>query len=329
MRKRKYTSFALGMVLSFLGLGLSPYPSTCDSFSILSHNDTYNAVFLPHHPIVIEKNSDFTYENGVIGGNGTREDPYIICSWEINGENGYGCIIINNTSAYLIIMHCKLHDAISGIFISNASHINIKSNIISGSMYGTYIPENATDIEIRQNIYYNITKYGIKTGNSSILNLISGNIFIHCGEQQGAGIYIEREFGEGGQVIIERNFFGFNRGGVVLSATTSLIENNILLENHCGIYAKILTTGCNVTHNLFVNNNMSWATERAGFSSPVNNVLHHNIFFNTSADGVGTLPYGWTLWNTTDGGNYWWDWLTPDNNSDGFVDIPRRIDPTG
>jgi len=32
------------------------------------------------------------------------------------------------------------------------------------------------------------------------------------------------------------------------------------------------------------------------------------------------------VWNSTTGGNYWQDWLTPDADSDGIVDDPYRLD---
>ncbi|MEM3566967.1 MAG: fibronectin type III domain-containing protein [Thermoplasmata archaeon] len=55
-----------------------------------------------HSPIVIVGNENFTLENGVIGGNGTRENPYIIENLTIACENTTA-ITIKNTTAWFII----------------------------------------------------------------------------------------------------------------------------------------------------------------------------------------------------------------------------------
>lgn len=38
---------------------------------------------LPHEPILIASNSDFTPANGVVSGNGTATDPYLISNLQI------------------------------------------------------------------------------------------------------------------------------------------------------------------------------------------------------------------------------------------------------
>ncbi|UCD13239.1 MAG: right-handed parallel beta-helix repeat-containing protein [Thermoplasmatales archaeon] len=62
-----------------------------------------------HSPIYIDGNDDFTEENGVTGGSGTENDPYIIENWVIVydgvAENG---IFITNTDAYFIIRNCTV-----------------------------------------------------------------------------------------------------------------------------------------------------------------------------------------------------------------------------
>lgn len=69
--------------------------------------------YTPHDPIYIEGNNGFTPENGVVGGSGTADDPYIIEGWEINASTAIG-IDIRNTDAYFIIRNCYIHDGWSG-----------------------------------------------------------------------------------------------------------------------------------------------------------------------------------------------------------------------
>jgi len=70
--------------------------------------------YTPHAPIYINGNSDFTFENGVTGGNGTESNPYIIEGWEIDidsvGEAGVKGIQVKNTNAYFIIRNCKIYN---------------------------------------------------------------------------------------------------------------------------------------------------------------------------------------------------------------------------
>ena len=40
-----------------------------------------------HDPIIINGNDDFTPENGVTGGSGTENDPYIISDWIIKPDH--------------------------------------------------------------------------------------------------------------------------------------------------------------------------------------------------------------------------------------------------
>lgn len=67
-----------------------------------------------HKPIFIMGNKDFTAENGVIAGSGTRDDPYIIANWVImaNGTAPYGMgtvgIFIANTTKCFVIRNVTI-----------------------------------------------------------------------------------------------------------------------------------------------------------------------------------------------------------------------------
>ncbi|MCD6448784.1 MAG: PQQ-like beta-propeller repeat protein [Thermoplasmata archaeon] len=54
--------------------------------------------------IIINGNDDFTKENGVIEGNGSRENPFLIRGWN------FSKLIIKNTDAYFIIEYCDFCD---------------------------------------------------------------------------------------------------------------------------------------------------------------------------------------------------------------------------
>lgn len=55
-----------------------------------------------HHPIRIEGNSELTPENGVMVGNGTVDDPFIIEGYSISGSSG-DCVFISGTDRHLVL----------------------------------------------------------------------------------------------------------------------------------------------------------------------------------------------------------------------------------
>lgn len=88
-----------------------------------------------HPPIYINGKENFTAENGVTGGSGIDEDPYIIEGWVIvgNGSTSEG-IFINNTDAYFVIRNCTIFNLTdkydSGILLNHVENGRIE-NIIS------------------------------------------------------------------------------------------------------------------------------------------------------------------------------------------------------
>src|SRR6266540_4285655 len=66
--------------------------------------------FQPHAPILIQGNSGFTQENGVIGGTGTGSDPYVIEGWEIASPPSYGIFVVD-TNAHFVIRNVYVHSA--------------------------------------------------------------------------------------------------------------------------------------------------------------------------------------------------------------------------
>lgn len=64
-----------------------------------------------HDRIVINGNGDFTSSNGVTGGSGTEENPYMIEGWEIDGGDVKEHLIdVQNTNAHFTIKNCYLHN---------------------------------------------------------------------------------------------------------------------------------------------------------------------------------------------------------------------------
>jgi len=109
-------------------------------------------------PISILGDTDFTTENGVVGGTGTQDDPYIIAGWEIVVPSGeYYGVRIENVTAQFVLRGLIIQNAIemggAGIRIGFASGGAIEGCSISNSLHGIDIV-SATDISVENCILY-------------------------------------------------------------------------------------------------------------------------------------------------------------------------------
>ncbi|HHR84966.1 MAG TPA: hypothetical protein ENL23_01300 [Candidatus Acetothermia bacterium] len=122
-----------------------------------------------HDPILILGNGDFTADNGVVGGTGTSDDPYIITGWEINvpQDAEYG-VKIENTSAHFVLR---------GVIIRGASAANgaaIRLGFVSGGRVEKCLISDSRN--------------GIEVASSNDLTLTGNVIYI-----QGIGLRITGE----------------------------------------------------------------------------------------------------------------------------------------
>ncbi|MCK5560510.1 MAG: right-handed parallel beta-helix repeat-containing protein, partial [Thermoplasmata archaeon] len=98
------------------------------------------------------------------------------------------------------------------------------------------------------------------------------------------------------------------------------IENNAITNNSCGLYF-------NSVNNNTIKNNSIYSNDLYGirtFSSYTNKIHHNNIIDNNIQASDSSYMNYWDD-GYPSGGNYWSDWVSPDNNSDGFVDYPYAI----
>ncbi|MBU1048987.1 right-handed parallel beta-helix repeat-containing protein, partial [Candidatus Bipolaricaulota bacterium] len=109
-------------------------------------------------PILILGDAEFTRENGVVGGTGSVEDPYVIAGWEITVPAGeYYGVRIENVTAQFILRGLVITNATqmngAGIRIGFASGGTIEGCSISNSMHGIDIA-SSTDLSIDNCVLY-------------------------------------------------------------------------------------------------------------------------------------------------------------------------------
>ena len=111
--------WAILLFVFFLGMSI-----TC---TVVSDKISYvNLLYTPHDPIYINGNDKFTSENGVTGGSGTSNDPFVIENWEIDASSMDG-ITIRNVSVFFEIRNCYVHDG--GINNDGIVFINVTNGV--------------------------------------------------------------------------------------------------------------------------------------------------------------------------------------------------------
>lgn len=106
-------------------------------------------------PIVILSDQDFTAENGVIGGVGTAEDPFIIAGWAIKVPAGekFGIHVENTTKPFLIrgctVIGAQEPDG-AAILLQGVHDAAVEDCLVQGSLNGIRI-ESSQGIAVRDN----------------------------------------------------------------------------------------------------------------------------------------------------------------------------------
>ena len=263
------------------GIGDTPYTNISggsgaqDNYPLMYPTKTF---LISHGPIRINNNSDFNIEHGVTGGNGTKDNPYIIENYDINGT-GYGyCIYIGNTTDYFVVRNCSLHDASgnsgtyywnSGLALYNAQNGTIFNNTGSNNHNGIYL---------------------FSSGN----NTISNNMF----SNNGYGIYLY----ESNNNMISNNtatlntYYGINLGSC---------KNNTLFNNNASNDWYGIVVSSSTNNKIF--NNSIYLNSQKGLSlgNSNNNVIYKNII---SSDDTGIEFWqsnANTIYNNTISHNAW------------------------
>lgn len=135
--------------------------------------------YQPHAPILIDGNAAFTPYNGVVGGDGTYDHPFLISGWNITAPSGIG-ILVQNTDAFFRVTsnYVGITDG-NGTVLVNLNRGTVSSNTIqidgssSDSPTGVWVV-NSTGASVESN---DITGYqGVEVDSSDSISVSSNTL---------------------------------------------------------------------------------------------------------------------------------------------------------
>jgi len=106
--------------------------------------------------IYIDGNENFTAANGVLSGNGTWDDPYVISGWEITTFTANGIQIANTTAHFVInesYLHSDTNSMFDGIFLSNVSNGTVLRVNASENRYAIHL-FNCSNITVSNSDFF-------------------------------------------------------------------------------------------------------------------------------------------------------------------------------
>src|SRR2546426_4311446 len=162
---------------------------------------------MPHAPILIDSDANFTATNGVTTGNGSAGNPYIIEGWDINAANGDG-VFLRSTTSHVILRNLSVHDGgptYVGILILYASNVTIQHVNATSSAQGIYVAR-AADVTV-------------SASNGSTA--------------QGGGVGVTKS----PRVLMDDNDGWFSEFGIWVNGSSSVaVSNNRLHRNWRGVF---------------------------------------------------------------------------------------------
>lgn len=210
-----------------------------------------------------------------------------------NGENIY-CRSADN-----VFVGNELKNGINGIKLENSEGCRITGNLMKGNvLYGVYMLGSRQVLIGSNEMRHN--NQGVNL-DSSPRNTISENDISH--NRYGISL-----LGSAENLVYNNSCYNNSEYGMVLSMSNSNLLRNNSVFNHNFQGIRVLQSN----GNLIYNNSLLY-NRRSGNSFDPSKLQCED----TTGENMWYSLYGW--------GNYWRDHRTPDNDSDGVVDVPYPI----
>ena len=252
-----------------------------------------------HSPIKIISNSNFTIANGIVAGNGTVLNPYILENWSIDASITDGISIIGTTS-YFIIRNCHIfNDTLekhTGIVLTRTMNGNLNNNTIDNNWIGINI-DKSNNINSQNNTIFSHIGISITDSNNNIFKNISIKSTINNTHGVGFDIYnstneileeLTIEKSKGIYIKMSKNitinhsqFNGWQNdgGGITIESysTEIVIDNNVIHNHNSGIFLTNEVRNSKVRFNKLYNNHDGLILYHVKDCNIMGNIIHDNI----------------------------------------------------
>jgi len=177
-------------------------------------HDLFGAAFVAHAPISIVGDIGFTALNGVTGGSGTADDPYVIAGWSIDASAADG-IRVSSTSKYFVIRNMEIVNGGDGKYavrLDHVSHAAVETSRISNFACGI-IASYCSDLSLRANIVDQVGLFATVGLASSDVSVIGNSV---SGYRPSGGWYDGIRVQDSANVLVSGNTISDNDGVGVL-----------------------------------------------------------------------------------------------------------------
>jgi parallel beta-helix repeat protein len=200
--------------------------------------------------------------------------------------------------------------------------------------YGIYLGNSSSNNELFGNSMFEIGNEGIKINNQSNFNTIEGNV-MHAVDF--TGISFDNVSGN----TIQKNLIYNTSTAIYLNNITDcVISSNVCMNTSQHIFMTGTSYQNIISENFFLN--CSGYAIYLGLSGS-NNVIISNTFNNSRlatdpdypliaythmSDNGANNAIEYNYWGHTGASGHYHDWLSPDSDGDGIVDVPYPINGT-
>ncbi len=234
------------------------------------------SAYSTHGPIYIANDLDFTLVNGVVSGNGTALDPYIIAGWEIQPGFSEG-IYITGTTAYFVISDVYIHGTgvSNGIHFSYLAHGSIVNSTLNTNQVGIRL-DDSNDITVANNNIDDQSDVGVRLDYSHDVRIINNTM-----NRDAYGVYAGYDVRD--IFIIDNTMDETDYGGLYVegSALRYTVVGNLMRNNNWG-YGIVLDGAA--TDNYLADNNLSDNVDGGISITDVatTNIIRNNTVINSS-----------------------------------------------
>ncbi|MCK5291173.1 MAG: right-handed parallel beta-helix repeat-containing protein [Thermoplasmata archaeon] len=261
------------------------------SFSTLVTIPDGASAYIPHGPIYIYSNADFTPANGVTGGSGTPSDPFIIEGWEIISPWPAGAIRIETTDVHFIIRNVSVFlKAGPVVSFKEVENGRIENSVVSGDISEIFIGRCNNFKVVNNSVFGGHPLHGgsgiyVTQSNNTV---VTGNTVVHTGPS--VDVNFDTTFNS---TVVGNHLTGSKTGLELFYARDMIVSDNTISVSHKGIRVDE-----NSDNNTIINNTISVPSFGAVdifLKNSRNNILANNIM---SRGGIYIDGNSKEHWNT-------------------------------